>query len=205
MSRTQNWDTDSPLISDISGVPVLISGQQERIDELTKRLNSVVAELHDCDAHPGISNWVSNEEALRCRKAAAAGDLETLQAVAHDRERLPKVLILASWDIPDNLGCTALLLAVEVDAIPCIEFLLDCGESASGSCDSRREPHTHMDAFVGSNPNCSTDEEGRSALHLARSKRSAELLLQRGANPAAIDHMQVRRLRHLLLFSACVR
>jgi hypothetical protein len=150
-----------------------------KVAELINRLEETVAELHNVDSHPEIQEWVSSQEAARLRLAAEDGNIAVLKRIREDRNHLPQMLRIISWDIPDAEGNTALMLAAQQDAdadgggvkrdnvFACITLLLEEGAEVN-KC----------------------NDDGQTALHMANTKRIATLLLEHGANPAAIDNHQ---------------
>ena len=145
-----------------------VAKKEAELQALTKQFTESTEAIKSLHTATLIRGWVSNEEAAAARRAASHGYLRDLRAIKAERTEWQNAskqyLVMMSWDLTDSAGNTALMHAVANDHPDCVEFLLD----------------------QGADPNIPNDH-GDSPLHAAKSRAVAKLLLDRGANPAAID------------------
>ena len=127
-----------------------------------------------------ISSFVKDVAERRARNLAATGGVTELRQIEQERHEWAEYLTLRSWDGRGQAGNTALILAAANGHAACVEELLAYGADISLANDS-----------------------GCTALHVAATRAIAELLLAKGADPAALDTHQrtpfmVARADHLV-------
>jgi hypothetical protein len=153
-----------------ANAPPVDPRKQELVD-LMKTVHTNMQTLSMMAHTGGINDWISEEEATHTRACAKRGSLKGLEKVKAERASWAaegkNYLAMISWDIPDALGNTALMLAVMKNRLSCVQFLLAEGASPN-------KGNNNMD----------------SPLHLCNTKEVAEALLEAGANPAAIDKFE---------------
>lgn len=146
--------------------------EEERLSAVTDKLLSTghidiklpKAVLDGSDEAGIISSYVSSVTGRKSRELAAKGGFNGLASIERERNEWAPYLTLSSWDGADANGCTALILAAQHGHLDCVQGLIEWGASVFEAT-----------------------KDGATALHLAKTREIASLLLRSGADPAALD------------------
>ena len=111
-----------------------------------------------------ITAYISDRAAKKVRDAAEAGAMQELKKAEAERSKWPKYMVMASWDFTDHRGDSAVHLAARNGRHDALEFLL---------------VRKALPSLVNA--------RGVTALHEAKDFRTAELLLEHGADIIAVD------------------